>query len=389
MNDDKLFDATALVAGINLRNRVVMAPMTTWAANDDGTVSDEEEAYYRRRAKDVGLVITGCTHVQTNGVGFTGEFAAHDDRFIPSLSRLARGAKSGGAPAILQLFHAGVKTSPALVSDIVAASAVEGEAGPFAPASIPRALTDEEILEVVQAFADATRRAILAGFDGIELHGAHGFLIQNFFSLHFNRREDRWGGSLENRMRFPLAVVDAVREAIALSADRPFALGYRISVDEAVATGLRIADSLQLVDRLIEHDVSYIHVSLGSALDQRPVDDDTGRSIVSLVHERIANRVPLIAAGGIRTPDQARQGIASGLSLVAIGQALVMDPGWVAQARDGQDHAIAASIAAADISRLAIPPKLWAIIDATPGWFNITEQPVPQMQQVTDHEHQL
>gem|GEM_PF-97302 len=389
VNDDTLFDATALVAGINLRNRVVMAPMTTWAANDDGTVSDEEEAYYGRRAKDVGLVITGCTHVQANGVGFTGEFAAHDDRFVPSLSRLARAAKSGGAPAILQLFHAGVKTSPALVSDIVAASAVEGEAGPFAPASIPRALSDAEVLAVAQAFADATRRAILAGFDGIELHGAHGFLIQNFLSPHFNRREDRWGGSLENRMRFPLAVVDAVRGAIALHADRPFALGYRISVDEGTETGLRIADSLQLIDRLIEHGVSYIHVSLGNALEQRPVDDSAGRSIVSLVHERIANRVPLIAAGGIRTPDQARQGIASGLSLVAIGQGLVMDPEWVAQARDGQDRAVASSLPAADISRLAIPLKLWAIIEATPGWFNITEQPRQETQQVIDHELQL
>jgi 2,4-dienoyl-CoA reductase-like NADH-dependent reductase (Old Yellow Enzyme family) len=109
-----------LLPGLVVRNRIVMAPMTTWAGNHDGTVSDEEEAYYRRRAQDVGLVITGCTHVQENGVGFTGEFAAHDDRYIPSLRKLARAAKSGGAPAILQIFHAGVKTLPALVTDVVA-----------------------------------------------------------------------------------------------------------------------------------------------------------------------------------------------------------------------------------------------------------------------------
>src|SRR5450830_1319449 len=149
-----------------------MAPMTTWASNDDGTVSDEEEAYYRRRAQDVGLVITGCTHVQPNGVGFTGEFAADDDRFIPSLRKLALAAKSGGAPAILQIFHAGVKTLPALVNDVVAASAVAGEGGPFAAALMPRELSGAEILDIVAAFADATRRAITAGFDGVELHGA-------------------------------------------------------------------------------------------------------------------------------------------------------------------------------------------------------------------------
>lgn len=119
------------------RNRIVMAPMTTWAGNDDGTVSHEEEAYYRRRVQDIGLVITGCTHVQQNGIGFTGELAAYDDKFIPGLKRLAIAAKSGGAPEILQIFHAGVKTSPELVTDIVAASAIPGDAGPFAPSVTP------------------------------------------------------------------------------------------------------------------------------------------------------------------------------------------------------------------------------------------------------------
>ncbi|WP_244196587.1 hypothetical protein [Paraburkholderia hospita] len=253
MKYSKLFEPMALAPGLTVRNRVAMAPMTTWASNDDGTVSDEEDAYYRRRAKDVGLVITGCTHVQKNGVGFTGEFAAYEDRFIPSLERLAKAAKSGGACAILQIFHAGVKTLPTLVSDVVAASEVEGEAGPFAPAIVPRALHEEEIQDVIEAFANATRRAIAAGFDGVELHGAHGFLIQNFFSPHSNRRVDQWGGSLENRMRFPLTVVEAVKRTIDDHADRPFALGYRISVEECIDGGLSIGDSLELVTRLYRY----------------------------------------------------------------------------------------------------------------------------------------
>ncbi|RYY07173.1 MAG: NADH:flavin oxidoreductase, partial [Alphaproteobacteria bacterium] len=129
MTHNKLFEPLTLRQGVVLRNRIVMAPMTTWAANDDGTVSDAEEAYYRRRVAGVGLVLTGCTHVQSNGVGFTGEFAAYDDRFIPSLTRLATAAKSGGAPAILQIFHAGAKTLPELVSDTMSASAVPSDPG--------------------------------------------------------------------------------------------------------------------------------------------------------------------------------------------------------------------------------------------------------------------
>ena len=371
MKHSKLFEPITLAPDLVLRNRIAMAPMTTWASNDDGTVSGDEEAYYRRRAKDVGLVITGCTHVQENGAGFTGEFAAYDDRFIPSLKRLAVAAKSGGARALLQIFHAGVKTLPILVSDVVGASAVVGEAGPFAPALTPRALRDEEILEVIQAFADATRRAIISGFDGVELHGAHGFLIQNFFSPHTNRRDDRWGGSLEDRMRFPLAVVAAVKDAIEAHADRPFALGYRFSVEEGNEGGLRIADSLQLIDRLIDGGVSYVHASLGNALDQKPIDSTSGPTVVRILHDHIAGRVPLIAAGQIRTVEQAERCIDEGLSLVAVGQGLVMNPDWVAHARARHGSEVKPSASSRDVTRLSIPQQLWTIIDATPGWFNV------------------
>lgn len=381
MNHTTLFAPFELSPGLHLRNRVVMAPMTTWAGNDDGTVSDAEDAYYRRRAQDVGLVITGCTHVQANGIGFTGEFAAHDDRFIPSLRTLASAAKSGAAPAILQLFHAGVKTLPALVDDVVAASAIAGEAGPFAPAIVPRALKHDEILDVVAAFASATRRAIEAGFDGIELHGAHGFLIQNFLSPHFNRRTDEWGGSLENRMRFPLAVVAAVKRTIAEHADRPFALGYRMSVEEGGEDGLQIADSLRLVTRLIDAGVSYLHASLGAVLGQKPAtatatatadaDATADATIVSILRDHIDGRIALMAAGGIRTPAQATKALEAGLSLVAIGQGMVINPDWMALARAGHDSDIRSSLSADDVVPAAIPRKLWEVIDTTPGWFDV------------------
>ena len=368
-----LLEPFSLSAGFALRNRIVMAPMTTWAGNDDGTVSEEEESYYRLRVKDVGLVITGCTHVQENGIGFTHEFAAYDDKFVPSLKRLATAAKSGGAPAILQMFHAGVKTSPDLVSDIVAASAVAGDAGPSAPAVTPRPLADEEVEDVVHAFGEATRRAIEAGFDGVELHGAHGFLLQNFLSPHFNQRNDRWGGSIENRMRFPLAVVAAVRKAIADHATRPFVLGYRITLDELHEDGLRIADSLTLVNRLIDAGIDYLHVSLADALEARPVDAPDGSTIIEIVRNHLDGRIPLIAAGRIRTPEQAGQAIAAGLSLVAVGQGLVMNPDWVRHARGDAPGPVALDVGASDGPRLAIPPKLWNVIEAMTGWFNVRQ----------------
>lgn len=366
-----LFDAVPFTRELTLRNRVVMAPMTTWSGNDDGTVSVEEEVYYRRRVNGVGLVVTGCTHVTPNGIGFTGEFAAHDDHFLPSLKRLAAAAKSGGAPAILQIFHAGNKAVPALVpgGDIVSASAVTTEAGPFSPPITPRPLTHGEILSIIRAFGETTRRAIEAGFDGVELHGAHGFLIQNFFSPHFNQRDDGWGGSLEKRMRFPLAVVEEVRKAIAAHADRPFVLGYRISPEEPNAGGLRITDTLALVDRLIVAGIDYLHGSLSDALKARPIGRETEPTIARILCDHVAGRVPLVVAGQIRTPGQALSVLQDGVDLVAIGQGLVMNPEWVELARSERSDEIDVAISAAAPPRLGIPRKLWDVIEATPGWF--------------------
>jgi 2,4-dienoyl-CoA reductase-like NADH-dependent reductase (Old Yellow Enzyme family) len=262
-----------------------MAPMTTWASNEDGTVSDDEVKYYRRRVKGVGLVITGCTRVTPNGQGFTDEFAAYDDKFIPSLRKLANDAKSGGAPAILQIFHAGNKAVPELIpnGDVVSASAVKTEATLFAPSVLPRELSHDEIMEVIHAFGETTRRAIEAGFDGVELHGAHGFLIQNFFSPATNQRTDQWGGSLENRLRFPLAIIEEVKKVIRDYASKPFIFGYRFSPEEQGGYGME--DTYELIDRLIEQDLDYIHASLDD-VSSKPKNSQDEKTRLELIIER-------------------------------------------------------------------------------------------------------
>lgn len=373
----KLFQPFAFKNGLTLRNLAVMAPMTTWSANPDGTISDQEVAYYRARVNGVGMVVTGCTHVTPNGIGFTDEFASHDDRFIPSLRRLSEAAKSGGAPAILQVYHAGNKALPHLVPDnrVVSASALQVPPSPFNNAEVTsHALSKEEIEEIIRAFGETTRRAIEAGFDGVELHGAHGFLIQNFFSPMFNQRDDEWGGSLENRMRFPLAVVHEAQRVIAEHAKRPFLLGYRISPEESGEGALRISDSYVLIDRLIEAGIDYLHASLFDIPNARPADSPGEGTTAELIVEYVADRVPLIAAGLIRTPGDAEKALMTGLSLVAIGQGLVMNPKWVELAGEGRETEIATALDADRVPRLAIPDKLWNMIQAAKGWFALTNQ---------------
>lgn len=376
----RLFQPFAFKNGLTLRNRAVMAPMTTWSANPDATVSDQELAYYRARVQGVGMVVTGCTHVTPDGIGFTDEFSSDDDRFIPSLRRLSEAAKSGGALAILQLFHAGNKALPHLVPNgrVVSASALRVPPSPFNSAEVTsHALSEGEIENIIMAFGDATRRAIEAGFDGVELHGAHGFLIQNFFSPMSNQREDGWGGSLEKRMRFALAVVRETRRVIAEHAKRPFLLGYRISPEEAGEGSLRIADSYVLIDQLIEEGIDYLHASLFDIPKAKPTGYAGDRTTAELIVERVANRVPVIAAGLVRTPDDAESALAKGLALVAIGQGLVMNPKWVELASSGQSTAIATTLDVGRVPRLAIPDKLWGAIQAARGWFPLVEPTAP------------
>ncbi|WP_284119414.1 NADH-dependent flavin oxidoreductase [Acinetobacter seifertii] len=372
----KLFESFALTLDIELRNRIIMAPMTTWSSNSDGTVSEQELNYIRQRVNGVGLVITGCTHVQENGIGFTNEFAAFDDRFIPSLKQLAQAAKSGGAPAILQIFHAGNKAIPDLIpnADVVSASALKTPTGSFVDSQMTtRALSHEEILEVIHAFGETTRRAIEAGFDGIELHGAHGFLIQNFFSPLFNQREDEWGGSLEKRMRFPLEIVKEVKRVIKQYAKKPFALGYRISVEEYDENGLRIGDSLQLIDRLIDSGIDYLHVSLTDILNSKPIDSTDENLTIQSVIEHVNYRIPFISAGKIRTPHQALQALVLGLPLVAIGKALVMNPDWVTLVANHQADQISTELELEKDAELHIPDHLWHEIKIRKGWFPIRQ----------------
>ncbi|KIV73136.1 hypothetical protein SZ39_2264 [Bacillus mycoides] len=372
---NNLFESFTFKSGVTLKNKVVMAPMTTWSSNDDYTISDEEVNYYKRRVNGVGLVITGCTHVQPNGIGFTNEFAAYDDTFIPSLRKLADVAKSGGASALLQIFHAGNKALPAFTpgGDVVSSSALETEASAFAPAVLPRELSHDEIMEVIRAFGETTRRAIEAGFDGVEIHGAHGFLLQNFFSPFFNRREDEWGGSLENRLRFPLAVVHEIQRVIKTYATKPFMLGYRLSPDEPQEGGLRMKDTYELINHLIEANVDYVHASLANALSSKPVDNQDEKTYLELIVEHANDRIPVIVAGSMVTPDDTATALDKGISLVAVGHALIMNPDWVEMVQNGKEVEIETAIKKSKVSELELPEKLWTVIQASGPWFNIEE----------------
>ncbi|MEW9702519.1 NADH-dependent flavin oxidoreductase [Paenibacillus sp. SI8] len=367
-----LFEPLVFKKGTQLKNRIVMAPMTNCSANEDGTVSREELAYYARRSQGVSMVITACTYVTPNGKGFPGEFAGDSDDMIPSLRSLAQTIKEQGAKAILQIFHGGRQCPPALVpnGDIVSASDVaSAQVGGIAP----RPLREAEVDAIIRDFGETTRRAIEAGYDGVEIHGANGYLLQQFFSAHTNLRNDKWGGSLEKRMAFPLAIVEEVQRVVAAHAKEPFLIGYRFSPEEEETTGITMADTLELVDALADRDLDYLHISLMDfrSLPRRGADPSKTR--VEWILDRINGRVPLIGVGSIRTADDALDARKLGLPIVAIGRELIVDPDWVQKVQAGKAAEIATVISKQDQEKLVIPDPLWNMIIHRSGWFPVAE----------------
>lgn len=370
--DALLFEEFSLKSGIALKNRIVMAPMTHCSSNEDGTVSDEELAYYARRSAGVGMVITACTYVTPNGKGFPGQFSADSDEFIPSLRRLATTIKDRGAKAVLQIFHGGRMCPPNAVpnGDVVSASAVPSERPGVV---VPRELTDEEIQDIIRGFGESTRRAIEAGFDGVEIHGANGYLIQQFFSPHSNRREDRWGGSVEKRLAFPLAIVDEIQNVVATHAKAPFLVGYRFSPEEPETPGITMAETFVLIDALAEKGLDYLHVSLNDfwSAPRRGTSDTRPR--IELIQERVGHKVPVIGVGGIRTAEDARKAMQTGVPLIALGRELIVEPDWVEKVESGREEEVATTLTEADQERLVIPDPLWKMITNTPGWFPVAK----------------
>jgi 2,4-dienoyl-CoA reductase-like NADH-dependent reductase (Old Yellow Enzyme family) len=367
-----IFNSFVFKSGIDLRNRIIMAPMTNFSSNEDGTVSDAELAYYARRSGGVSMVITACTYVTANGKGFHGEFAGHRDEMIPSLRRLAGVIQDKGAAAVLQIFHGGRMCPLELVpnGDVVSASAIPSSEN---PSVVPRTLTNDEVEGIIRDFGQAARRAIEAGYDGVEIHGANGYLIQQFFSPHSNEREDRWGGDLEKRMTFPLAVVDEVKKVVAEHAKRPFLVGYRFSPEEPETPGITMSDTLSLIDALADKNLDYLHVSLMDywSRPRRGVDDSKTR--MEWILERVGDRVPVIGVGSIHTVEDALKAFQTGVPLLALARELIMEPDWVEKAANGRENDIKTTLSKDDQARLVIPDPLWQAIINTPGWFPVEE----------------
>ncbi|MFO8068827.1 MAG: NADH-dependent flavin oxidoreductase [Alkalibacterium sp.] len=360
MNNQKYAQPFSFANGLTLKNRFLMAPMTTKMSFYDGVITQDEKRYYHMRSKEVGAVITAAANVSENGKGWDGELGVYDDKHLAGLSDLASSIKVNGTKAILQLYHGGRMTHAAVLKGVqpVAPSSVRALR---ADSEIPRELKEEEILQIIEDFKAATVRAIKAGFDGVELHGANTYLIQQFFSPHSNRRTDQWGGSMENRFTFIDKLVDAVTHAAKKEASEPFIVGYRFSPEEIEIPGIRFNETLFLIEKLCDKPLDYLHVSLRKSDQVSQHEAYQDKPMITYLREHINGRIPFIAVGDVRTGEDAET-VLQDSELVALGRVLLADPNWVSKVYAGKEDLIRYDVAEEDRDLLGLTNGVWGFM---------------------------
>lgn len=364
--------------GREMANRFAIAPLTTDASHEDGTVSEHELEFVRRRAAGgFGAVISSAAYVEEDGRSWQGIGVAHEAH-VPGLRRLAEAMRAAGSLAILQIYDGGRIARPELIGEqrLRAPSAV---ASLRPGAKTPRAMTSDEVEALIASFRRAASLARKAGFDGVEVHGANHYAVHQFFSPRANHRTDHWGGTLERRMNFPLAVAQAVRDALG----GELIAGFRVTPFEAEADGYTLEDSKLLCGELAKLGLDYISVSLDdyrmsrpageTRVYDRPVEKSNtpAESPITAFARVIAGRSAVMASGGIKTCRDAEGAIEMGADLVAVGRAVVVDPEWLAKVRSRREASILAGLPKderAIAAALSIPPRMVEYLLSRPGW---------------------
>ncbi len=302
-----------------MKNRFMLAPLTNLQSHEDGVLSDEEFKWLTMRARGgFGLTMTCAAHVQAVGQGFPGQLGIFDNNHIEGLTRLAKEIKKQGSIAICQLHHAGMRSPKDLIGETPVCPSDNEETG-------ARALSYEEVEQLRDDFIAAAMRAQQAGFDGVEIHGAHGYVLCQFFASGINNREDIYGDSLANRYRILFEIIDGIRECC----HDNFMLGVRLSPERF---GMKLDEVKQMAQRLFnEGKIEFLDMSLWDVFKEPNEEDKQGRTLLSYFTDLDRQNVRLGIAGKIRTPEEVERALARGVDWIMLGRAAILHHDFPAQ----------------------------------------------------------
>jgi len=298
--------------GATMKNKFMLAPMTNTQSNEDGTLSEEEFRWLSMRAKgQFGLVMTCATHVQKIGQGFPGQLGIFSDKHIEGHKRLVAEIQSHGSLAVVQLHHAGMRTPHELIGEDPVCPSDNEETG-------ARSLTLTEVEQLKSDFITAALRAKECGYDGVEVHGAHGYILTQFLSSEFNKRTDEYGGTFENRSRLLFEVVNGIREVCGNN----FLLGVRLSPERY---GMELLEVKEVCQRFIdEGKIDFLDISLWDVFKFPEEKEFQNKSLLSHFTELDYKNIRLTVAGKIRNGDEVNKAMESGIDFVSIGRSAIL-----------------------------------------------------------------
>lgn len=358
---NKLTDKVTLRHGAELNDRVVMAPMVTWGGTDTGEVTEEQLEYYARRSQVAGMIITEATYVDPEGIAFKGELGISNDRYLPGLKQLAQTIKSHGSKAIMQLHHGGREAG--VYYDRGGIPVVPSQMDfPFINYPV-RQLTKEQIQTIINEFAAATKRSIDAGFDGVEIHGANHYLLQQFFSAYSNQRQDEYGGTLRKRMEFELEIIDRVLEVAKKYAKQDFIIGIRISPDEIHGknVGFTYKENQAFIKELNKKDLDYVHVAGNFVKGFKYVPEGASQDITTLYKTVLNPAIKLIGCGSVFNAQDAEKAVQEA-DLIAIAREALIEPDFAKKIHAGHADEIISEVSPAILPDLKWTKTLTNII---------------------------
>ena len=314
-----LFSPLDFKRGPSMKNRFMLAPLTNLQSHEDGVLSNEEFHWLTMRAKGgFGLTMTCAAHVQRIGQGFPGQLGVFNNNHVEGLTRLAKAIKGQDSIAICQLHHAGMRSPEDLIGEKPVCPSYNEKTG-------ARSLSYEEVVQLRDDFITAATRAEEAGFDGVEIHGAHGYVLCQFFASTINNREDDYGGSLANRYRILFEIIDGVRE----SCRDDFMLGVRLSPERF---GMSLDEVTQIAQQLFNEDkIDFLDMSLWDVSKEPNEEEKQGRTLLSYFTDLDRQNVRLGIAGKIRTPEEAERALAGGVDWIMLGRAAILHHDFPAQ----------------------------------------------------------
>ena len=350
-------DEVNFKCGLTMKNRFMLAPLTNHQSFDDGKLSDEEFDWLVLRAKGYfGITMTCASHVSENGRGFPGQLGVFDDFQLEGLSRLSKAIKEESSLSMMQLHHAGMRSPSELIGTVPISPSGDTKIG-------SRAMSIEEVELLRDDFISAAKRAQKAGFDGVEIHGAHGYMICQFLSSRTNARTDIYGGSFKNRIRILLEIIQGIR----ISCGNNFLLGLRLSPERF---GLKLQEIKSLCELLIEDGaIDFLDMSLWDSFKLPNELDYKDKDLLSHFADLDRGHIKLTVAGKIMTSDDVYKVLDAGVDFVTIGRAGILHYDYPNRVINESDFVpVTLPVSREYLAAQALSPKFISYMDSWDGF---------------------